>query len=155
MRVNESDQSPGRRYLFVFGAGCIAASALIYLVNIADSFTQQLSERDNLAAVTPHFQTTGIDFSNLPKPIPQPTFRFDDDAIQTAALSEPAYGVQSPDDVPGAFTPQAFADLIGPRDANAAQKQSLLDDINNAESSLPPLQGEQVFPHQTLELVDP
>ena len=155
VRVNESDQSPGRRYLFVFGAGCIAASALIYLVNIADSFTQQLSERDNLAAVTPHFQTTGIDFSNLPKPIPQPTFRFDDDAIQTAALSEPAYGVQSPDDVPGAFTPQALADLIGPRDANAAQKQSLLDDINNAESSLPPLQGEQVFPHQTLELVDP
>ena len=87
VRVNESDQSPGRRYLFVFGAGCIAASALIYLVNIADTFTQQLTERDNLAAVTPHFQTTGIDFSNLPKPIPQPTFRLDDDAIQTAALS--------------------------------------------------------------------
>ena len=166
VRVNESDQSAGRRYLFVFGAGCIAASAIIYLVNIAETFTDQLSENESLAAVRPNFQHTGIDLSQLPQPLPQPTFRFDDDAIQTAALhepafqtaalSEPAFNVQQhPDDVPGAFTPQTFADLIGPRDADEAHKLSLIDEINNAERALPPLQDANVFPHQTLELVDP
>ncbi len=150
--MDNSAQSAGRQYLFVFGAGCIATGAAFYLVSMAGILTgSKDGARDNTADLgsvkTATFHDTVLRAPQLPKPIPQPTFRFDDaDTIQTALLHDPVQDQNHPDQLQQAFTPQTFVDLIGPKDATPLEKQAMLDDIKNAERFLPPLETQTSFP---------
>jgi len=147
VQVKKSDESAARRSMFVLGAGCIAGGAMIFLINTAEDISAGFI--DTSAKPTAFKQA----ILNLPKPLPLPTFRFDDAdvAIQNEAVAGFASPRLNPAQSEVAFTPQAFADLLGPDDESAFEHEALLEDIRNAEKNLPPLR--KALPHQTLEVI--
>ena len=149
VQVTQSDDSAARRNMFVLGAGCIAGGAMIFLINTVEDISGGLP---GTSAKPTAFKQAIL---NLPKPLPSPTFRFDDAdaAIQHEAIAGFASPRLNPSQTEVAFTPQAFADLLGPDDESAFEHESLLEDIRNAERDLPPLRT--ALPHQTLEVIMP
>ena len=147
VQVNKNNESAARRNMFVLGAGCIACGATIFLINTFEDMSAGFAD----ASARPTAFKQAV--LNLPKPLPLPTFRFDDAdvAIQHETVAGFASPRLNPSQTEVAFTPQAFADLLGTSDSSAFEHETLLEDIRNAERDLPPLR--KALPHQTLEVI--
>ena len=147
VQVNKNNESAARRNMFVLGAGCIACGATIFLINTFEDMSAGFAD----ASARPTAFKQAV--LNLPKPLPLPTFRFDDAdvAIQHETVAGFASPRLNPSQTEVAFTPQAFADLLGTTDSSAFEHETLLEDIRNAERDLPPLR--KALPHQTLEVI--
>lgn len=159
-KPDSRDNQSNRRNLFIVAVGCIAASGLIYGAKLADS-VGMLPMANTASLPSSPLQQTLLSKSLLPRPVPQPSFRFDDadPALWDAAVARIEHekqpelnGYVRPELVPS-FSPQAIASMPAEEPSGLLEVDaSIKEAIANAEKNLPPLQTD--IPHQNLEIVE-
>ncbi len=158
--AHSGNNQNARRKLFVVAVGCIAASGMIYGAKLADSFGM-LPSISTAALSTGSLPPSLLTKPLLPRPVPQPSFRFDDadPALWEATVarfdsqSQPtSNGYIRPELVPS-FAPLAIASLPA-EDSNELFEvdPTIREAMLNAEKNLPPLQTD--VPHQNLTIED-
>lgn len=161
VRVNGvADQNTfARRNLFVIGVGCVAASGMIFVANMAESLgfsPASLPSRQATISTNP-FESSFSSHPMLPRTISPPSFRFDDaEHVLSASSYTDNRGLvrtsYAKPDLASGFAPKAFADIPVVEtkplfEVDPSLQQAMLD----AEKNLPPLKT--TVPQQTLEVL--
>ncbi len=161
VRLEKSDNQKARRSLFLLAIGCVATSGIIYGAKLADSVgISPLAVKGSLQSPFLNGRSEPARLADnplLPKPVPQPSFRFDDadPAIWQATVAS-MQAQNRPDNngyVRPSFPPHAIFDRNNERNVEIFKVDAALEQaMRDAEHNLPPLQSS--VPHQTLAVQD-